>query len=530
MKACTILFGNKTERGLLSRMAILVNMLVIVAMITLITSCDEEDPAPAELTITSISPDTGEAGTSVEINGTGFSSTASENVVTLTGKRCTVTSSTETKLTITIPADAGTGKITVAVGGKTTEGPLFTFIEALSIESIAPTTGAKGTTVTIKGTGFNSTALQNTVTINNKPVQVTAATATQLSVVIPANAGSGVIKVTVGGVTVQSANFEFVYTTMVTTFAGSSYGFEEGTGTAAKLAQPYNVATDAAGNVYISDTNNHRIRKITPEGVVSTLAGGTQGDADGTGAEAQFNYPYGVATDSEGNVYVADTHNHKVKKITPAGVVTTIAGSTGGHADGTGSEAKFYYLTGVTVDANKNIYVADKDNHKVRKVTPAGVVTTLAGAASGFADGTGSAAQFNQPYDVAVDSDGNVYVADAGNHKIRKITQAGVVTTFAGSTQGDANGTGTAAQFNYPYGVAIDGSNNVYVADTFSQKVKKITTGGVVTTITGTTNGNLDGDTATAQFNYLTGVDVHSSGKIFVADKDNHRIRAITID
>jgi len=580
-------------------------------MITIVTSCDDDEPA-VELTITSITPEMGEAGASVEINGTGFSKTASEDVVTLTGKRCTVTSTSATKLTITIPADATTGKITVAVGGKTVEGPVFTFIvpltiesitpatgpkgttvtingtgfsstplqntvtlndkpcevtaatatqltivipddgvtgkitvavggktvegpvftfiESLGIESITPATGPKGTTVTIKGIGFNSTPLENTVTLNNKPCEVTAASATELTVVIPASAGSGVIKVTVGGVTVESGNFEFVYTTTISTFAGSTYGFEEGTGTAAKLAQPYNVATDAAGNIYISDTNNHRIRKVTPEGVVMTLAGGTQGDADGTGAAAQFNYPYGVATDSDGNVYVADTHNHKVKKITPAGVVTTLAGSTGGYADGTGGAAQFYYLTGVTVDADKNVYVADKDNHKVRKVTSAGVVTTLAGDAAGFADGTGAAAQFNQPYDVAVDGNGNVYVADASNHKIRKVTQARVVTTFAGSTQGDANGTGTAAQFNYPYGIATDADDNVYVADTFSQKVKKITTGGVVTTLAGTTNGNADGDTATAQFNYLTGVDVHSSGKIFIADKDNHRIRAITID
>lgn len=530
MKKITPFSHGKTMNGLFRSAMLLFNVMFIFATVTFLASCSEDDPAPTELTITSISPDSGEAGTTVEISGTGFSTTATDNVVTLTGKRCSVTSATETKLTITIPADAGTGNITVTVGDKTAQGPVFTFIAALSIESIAPTSGAKGTTVTIKGTGFNSTPLQNTVTINNKPMQVAAASATQLSVVVPASAGSGPIKVTVGGVTVQTADFEFIYTTMVTTFAGSSYGYEEGTGTAAKFGQPYNVASDAAGNVYISDTNNHRIRKITPEGVVSTLAGGTQGDADGTGEDAQFNYPYGVATDSDGNVYVADTHNHKVRKITPAGVVTTIAGTTGGHADGAAEEAKFYYLTGITVDANKNIYIADKDNNKIRKITVAGVVSTLAGSDAGFADGTGAEAQFNQPYDVAVDSEGNVYVSDASNHKIRKVTQAGVVTTFAGSTQGDVDGTGSAAQFNYPYGVATDGHNNVYVADTFSQKVRMITPDRVVTTVTGTTNGSADGDTETAQFNYLTGVDVHASGKIFVADKDNHRIRAITID
>lgn len=510
---------------------IVVNVMIVAMTITLITSCsDDDDPKSADLTISSITPNTGGAGTSVEINGTGFSTTASENAVMINTVRCTVTSTSETKLTITIPANATTGKITVSVGDRSAEGPVFTFVEALSIESIAPATGAKGTTVTIKGTGFNSTPLQNTVTINDKACQVTNASTTQLSIVIPANAGSGVIKVTVGGVTVQSVNFEFVYTTILSTLAGSSYGYQEGTGSDAKFGQPYNVATDAAGNLYVADTDNHRIRKITPEGVTSTFAGGSQGDLDGTGTEAKFNYPYGVATDAAGNVYVADTHNHKVKKITPAGVVSTVAGSTGGHVDATGANAKFYYLTGLTVDANGNIYVADKDNHKIRKVTPSGEVTTLAGSTSGFADATGSAAQFSQPYDVAVDEDGNVYVADTGNHKIRKVTQAGVVTTFAGSTQGDTNGTGTGAQFSYPYGIAIDADGNLYLADTFNQKVKKVTSGGVVTTVTGTTNGSADGDTATGQFNYLTGVDAFSSGKIYVADKDNHRVRAITID
>ena len=219
------------------------------------------------------------------------------------------------------------------------------------------------------------------------------------------------------------------------------------------------MAVDGSGNVYVADTDNNTIRKITPAGVVTTLAGtaGVPGSADGTGSAAQFNYPGGVAVDGSGNVYVADIDNNTIRKITPAGVVTTLAGTAGVHgsADGTGSAAQFYDPHGVAVDGSGNVYVADTDNNTIRKITPAGVVTTLAGTAGvyGSADGTGSAAQFNYPAGVAVDGSGNVYVADTYNDTIRQITPAGVVTTLAGTAgmPGSADGTGSAARFYYPY-------------------------------------------------------------------------------
>ena len=196
--------------------------------------------------------------------------------------------------------------------------------------------------------------------------------------------------------------------------------------------------------------------------LLASSAGGS-GNADGTGTAASFNRPYSVATDSSGNVYVADLSNHTIRKITPAGVVTTVAGSAGvsGSADGTGAAASFNTPSSVATDSNGNVYVADTFNHTIRKITPAGVVTTLAGSAgvSGNADGTGAAARFNNPYSVATDSSGNVYAADANNHTIRKITPAGVVTTLAGSAgvigfvPGDLPGV-----LNSPYGVALFGS------------------------------------------------------------------------
>ncbi|MBV5343629.1 putative Ig domain-containing protein, partial [bacterium] len=204
---------------------------------------------------------------------------------------------------------------------------------------------------------------------------------------------------------------------------------------------------------------------------------GTAGSTDGTGTAASFNYPSGLDVDAAGNIYVADYGNNKIRKITPAGVVSTFAGTgTSGSTDGAGTTAKFWAPSGVALDAAGNIYVADYVNHKIRKITPAGVVSTLAGTGTaGSTNGTGTAASFNYPSGLAVDAAGYVYVSDQHNLKIRKITPAGVVSTLAGSgTLGSTNGDLTTSRFNYPYGVAVDATGNVYVSDTDNRKIRKI--------------------------------------------------------
>jgi uncharacterized repeat protein (TIGR02543 family) len=322
---------------------------------------------------------------------------------------------------------------------------------------------------------------------------------------------------------------------VVTTLAGSgNVGAINGPGTSASFDSPTGVTVDSAGNVYVADTFNHLIRKITPGGDVTTLAGtsGTAGHADGTGTDASFNGPHGVTVDSAGHVYVADTLNHLIRKITPGGEVTTLAGSgTPGAIDGTGTSASFDSPTGVTVDSAGNVYVADTLNHLIRKITPGGEVTTLAGTSgeAGSADGTGTDASFDFPIGVTVDSVGNVYVADTFNHLIRRITPGGEVTTLAGSgDEGSADGTGTDASFDFPIGVTVDSAGNVYVADTFNHLIRRITPGGEVTTLAGSGEaGSADGTGTDASFNGPYGVTVDSAGNVYVADYNNHLIRKI---
>jgi len=321
----------------------------------------------------------------------------------------------------------------------------------------------------------------------------------------------------------------------VTTFAGSPgvSGSVDGTGSAARFSAPRGPAVDAAGNVYVADGGNHTIRKITPAGKVSTLAGsaGVSGSANGDGSAARFLFPRGVAVDVSGNVFVADS-NQTIRAITPSGTVTTLAGSAGvsGSADGMGSAARFNDPAGVAVDSAGNVYVAEGQNATIRKITPAGGVSTLAGSAGlyGTADGTGAAARFYIPQGVAVDSTGNVYVADKWNATIRKITSAGVVTTLAGSPTsiGDNDGVGSAAQFNNPSGVAVDAVGTVYATDYYT--VRKITSGGLVSTLGGKSLVLGSHDTAGAQFSYPYSVAVDGSHNVYVADFSNSTIRKIT--
>jgi sugar lactone lactonase YvrE len=301
-------------------------------------------------------------------------------------------------------------------------------------------------------------------------------------------------------------------------------GGVDGPITTARFTALAGVTVDGQGNVYVSD--GHAVRKISTDGVVTTLAGVASewGDADGAGATARFNSPQGLATDAAGNVYVADRDNQAIRKITPDGMVSTLAGSSSsmGADDGSGVRARFFRPCGVAVDGAGNVFVADTRNYTVRKISPAGVVSTLAGRAdeAGSANGPASSARFASPQGIAVDAAGNVYVTDFDSHAIRKISTSGVVTTLAGSSMGSADGNGASAQFAYPTGLAIDRDGNLYVADSHSLTVRKITPGGLVTTVAGLADhpGTADGPAATARFNSVHAVAVDRSGNIYATD------------
>ena len=380
------------------------------------------------------------------------------------------------------------------------------------------------------------TDVNNSIAAKITAVGLDTATFNPLTTPFKAVASDSYDKLLESVVIVRNSAGQTVIDVTISTLAGVAGvgGSVNGAGTAATFNSPAGVAVDASGNVYVADVNNSLIRKITPAGVVSTLAGqaGITGSANGTGTAATFNVPSGVAVDASGNVYVADAGNSLIRKITPAGVVSTLAGQAGvtGSANGTGTAATFNSPAGVAVDSGGNVYVADVVNSVIRKITPAGGVSTLAGSGiTGSANGTGTAASFNQPYGVAVDASGNVYVADTSNSLIRKITPAGVVSKLAGLAGITGSSNVGAATFNQPYGVAVDAAGSIYVTDSGNNLIRKITPAGVVSTLAGQAGviGSANGIGTAATFNTPFGAAVDSNGNIYVGDRSNKLVRKI---
>jgi trimeric autotransporter adhesin len=332
---------------------------------------------------------------------------------------------------------------------------------------------------------------------------------------------------------------------IISTVAGiGEYGYsgDGGSATGALLDGPMGVAYDLAGNLFIADTYNNRIRKVTPAGIISTVAGngnsGYGGDS-GQATAAQLSNPSGVAVDYSGNLFIADTYNNRIRKVTPAGIISTVAGNGTSGFSGDGSQAtaaKLSQPAGVSVDYSGNLFIADSSNNRIRKVTTAGVISTVAGNGSWGYSGDGgpaTTAQIGYPYGVAVDFSGNLYIADRYNYRIRKVT-AGTISTFAGNGNWGYSGDGgpaTAAQIGAPYGVAVDYLGNLFIADTYNYSIRMVTAAGIISTVAG--NGdpgyNGDGSLATAaQLNSPYGVAVDYSGNLFIADTYNYRIRRIT--
>ncbi len=337
---------------------------------------------------------------------------------------------------------------------------------------------------------------------------------------------------------------------LIETVAGGGRSLGDGgPATEAQLLGPWGVAPDGAGNLYIADSSNNRIRKVDAAGVITTVAGsgerGYSGDG-GAATAAQLSLPVGVALDAAGNLYIADRNNDRIRKVDAAGAISTVAGGGRrgyrgyGGDGGPAVEAQLDRPSGVALDAAGNLYIADTDNQRIRKVDAAGVITTVAGDGNyGYGGDGGPAveAHLRVPRGVALDGAGNLYIADSSNDRIRKVDAAGVISTVAGdgpnSYGGDGyggdGGAATAAQLSSPWGVAPDGAGNLYIADTGNQRIRKVDAGGLITTVAGTGVRGYSGDggaAVAAQLRNPRGVAVDGAGNLYIAD-ENHRIRRV---
>ena len=260
---------------------------------------------------------------------------------------------------------------------------------------------------------------------------------------------------------------------------------------------------------------------------VTTLAGcGERGHADGQGADARFNYPRALAIDGDGNLLITEFRGDRIRTVTASGIVSTLAA---GHADGQGPDASFRHLVGIAIDGDDNLIVAG--DQRIRTVTASGMVSTLAGnGESGHVDGQGAEARFARPFGVAIDGDGNIIVADMSSQRIRKVTASGMVSTLAGSGQaGHADGQGADARFNFPCGIAIDGDGDLFVTEFNGNRIRKVTASGMVSTLAGSGQaGHADGQGADARFNFPAGIAIDGDGNLIVTEIDGHRIRKVT--
>ena len=388
------------------------------------------------------------------------------------------------------------------------------------IVNVTPNSGFAGSHVEIIGNNFvlpvtppagpltntNVVKFNGTITADNLVYQDSIGKQ-RINTTVPMGATSGKITVTINGVTVSSAEDFSVTLPIYLPNVQVTTAYNQSSSA---------LAFDSKGNIYVSDVEGYKIMKITSGGVVTTLLTTTQ-----------ENKPWsGIGVDANDNVYA--TVGQTIQKITPDGTVITFAGSTIGYADGNGTNAKFNFPWGLAVDASGNVSVSELFNHKIRKITPDGTVSTIAGGSAGYADGQGSNARFSGPQGVAVDAVGNVFVSDTGNNKIRKITPGGMVTTVSGTSNGYMDGPGATAMFNGPYGIAVDANDNIYVGQEFT--IRKIASNGNVTTVAGSTPGLVDGSGASAKFAGIHGIVLATDGNIYVADTYNYKIRKIVMN
>jgi sugar lactone lactonase YvrE len=336
----------------------------------------------------------------------------------------------------------------------------------------------------------------------------------------------------------------------ITTVAGKppfnnvSFGGDGGPAIDAFMENPYAVTSDASGNIYISDTVNMRVRKVTPNGIINTIAGnGTAAHAGdgGLAINASINQPRGIAVDSRGNVYVAEYGSHRIRRIGTDGIITTFAGTgtLGFSGDGgQAASARVFSPYGLAIDSSDNLYIADTQNSRIRRVSASGIISTVAGSANpGFSGdgGLATSAGLNSPRHVTVDAAGNIYFSDAGNRRVRRVSAAGIISTIAGNNTFNDAGDGaqaTLARLERPGGVAVDRAGQVYIADTEDHRIRRVATNGIISTVAGNRIPNFSGDgglAINAQVRFPEGMHIDASGNLLIADTSNSRIRKITL-
>jgi streptogramin lyase len=400
-----------------------------------------------------------------------------------------------------------------------------------TITKINPIYGWYNTVVVIEGTGFSTVADENIVKFNGQQAVIEIAESNSLAVKVPLECGTGEVTVTVNGKTVRGPVFNYI-SGEVTTIAGNGSGIiQNGPALIAGFLVPQYIARDKAGNIYVAE-DAPAIRKISANGQVTFFAGDNSGvgHKDGVGTDAIFHEPMGMVCDEAGNLYVADIYT--IRKISPQAVVTTFAGAyeEPGYVDGNLADARFSGILDIKMDKNGNMYVCDANNHRIRKITPEGIVSTFAGnGESGFADGPALSAKFYTLEHICVDNDGNVYVGDSRNQRVRKITQAGMVSTLAGSGDNSyRDGPGNIADFANPSGVVADKLGNIYVTDNHGL-IRRVDPLGNVITVAGTPEqtGHADGALYAAKFYNPLDITIDDNGALYIADAFNQRIRKV---
>ena len=423
---------------------------------------------------------------------------------------------------------SASGGLTLSQTSLTLDVPETPVITGLNLSQVA-----QGSLLTLSGRGFSPILADNKIYLGSQQVIPSAGSTTSLTLTVPGlNLGQQPVTVTIGNQTSVSQPLTLnLSVTGVSTLAGDgTSGYVDGPVASARFESPSSVALDSGGNLYVAA--NSVIRKITPEGMVSTLAGdGNFGYVDGPAASAEFQIPRGLLALASGDLLLVDGGANVVRKVAPDGTVSTLAGSAKtGLVNGPAATARFNGIYDLALDTSGNLLITDFNNAVIRQMSPAGMVSTYAGTGShGKTDGSLTTASFNHPAGLAFDSQGNLFVVDQGNHNIRKITPAGEVTTFAGSATGSSgylDGAGTAALFNAPEGICIDKTDTLLVADVLNNRIRKITPDGQVSTLAGEgTSGFVDGPPLLSKFTFPYDLTISDNGILYIADYINNSIR-----